>query len=326
MSDESTQSESRYPRKKLVRVKRSVLEMRRWPTSRRVDYVLDQVHYITALIAGKRYFRNDPCEEFEYRDFSEILRQHPPTIHDETETGWRTAINVEGTERNARVHWRRPPEPGRPVLVYHHGAGSIPHDKVFNRIVPKGVLEHWNLASIQAPAHRSLKDFFTNGFDSLFHIQLMLAASTQAFESISRWAVLHGAPYVAYCGVSLGGIICTLHMCHYGSANLYLPMLSGMDVHHLVLEGSSKSLTDRAELRSRFECYKKALDFTPLLAAAPRRPCFPLLAKHDVMMDYRRALRAWKGYPIRTIERGHSTGVVTYQAFTEHLLTHLPQF
>lgn len=308
------------------RQKRGPFELRHWPTSRRVDYVLDQVHYVTALFAGKRYFRNDPCAEFEYRDLGKIISDHTPTISHEDETGWSVTIRADDTERTARLHWRRPPKPGHPVLIYHHGAGSIPHDKVFDRIVPTGFLENWNLGSIQAASHRSLKDFFDNAFDSLFHVQMLLAASVQTFESVSHWAVKNGAPYVAYCGISLGGIICSLHMCYYGSADIYLPMLAGMDAHHLLIEGSSKPLTDRQSIRSKMKCYKEALDFSPLLAESPRRLCFPLLAKHDVMMDYRRSRRSWKGYPITTIERGHSSGVMTYQAFTQHLLTHLPNF
>ena len=101
-------------------------------------------------------------------------------------------------------------------------------------------------------------------------------------------------------------------------------MLAGMDAHHLFFEGSNRPLAHRPRERGRLECYRRTLDFTALLASAKRRPCYPLLAKHDRLMDYRRAARAWKGYPVTTIERGHSTGVFSYQALSEHLVKHLP--
>lgn len=300
--------------------------LQRIRTPRRMDFLLDQVHYVTAIFA-KHYFREDPIEEFEVRDLGDILREDEPKISEVSDTGWKVTVGETDDARAARVHWRSAPVRGRPVLIYHPGAASIPHDDVLNRILPPGTMNSWNIGAIEAAAHGSLREFFDDALDSLHHAQLLFASSVHAFESVSRWAVENGAPYVAYCGTSLGGIATSLHMIYYGSANIYLPMLAGLDAHHLFFGGSNRSLADRARIRGKLECYKRALNFSPLLEQIPPRPpCFPLLGKHDLLMDYRRARRAWKDYPITTIERGHASGVMTYHSFTEHLHTHLPTF
>ena len=316
---------------------RKGLALRTLPTARRVDYFLDHVHYVTSLFA-KHYFRNDPLKEFQTGSLRDLLRdssgsvrsvgQHLPDeeLNSEAQrSGWSVTVRSGRSRRTARVHWRSPPRRGRPVLVFHPGAGSVPHDKSFQRVIPPHCLESWNVAHIEPACHRSLKDYFRRAFDSLEHLQLLFAASIQAFESVSRWAVRNGAPFVVYCGVSLGGILTSLHMCFFGSAHMYLPILAGLDVHHLFFIGSNRALVHRAKLRRGLACYRRALDFSPLLSETPRRPCFPLLAKHDLLVDYERAKQTWKGYPVSTIKRGHVSGVVSFQAMTEHLLTHVPR-
>lgn len=303
---------------------------RRWalenvPTAKSVDYVLDQVHYVTALFA-KRYFRNDPLTEFPFVDTRELILGLQPRVAQTGKLEWSITIEAEGTQRTAKIHWRDEPRPGKPLLIYHHGAGSIPYDQSFNRILPPGSLEAWNVGCIQAACHDSLRGYFKNAFDRLLHMQLLFGASVHAFQFASRRAVELGSPFTAFCGVSIGGLVSSLHMMLYSSADLYLPMLAGLDMHHTFMRASTRPLTDQPEKRAKLACYRSALDFSPWLTNAPKRPCFPLLAEHDRLMDTKRAQRTWKGYTVKTIPRGHASGVMAYKALAEHVLTHLPNY
>lgn len=301
------------------------VRFRKFRTSRKLDVALDHIHYVTALFAP-HYFRNDPLKEFEAPKLSDLIGVDPPEPRRLDEKSWSVTLHAGGAQRTARVHWREEPTPGRPVLVYHHGAGSIPWDKVFGRLLPPDLLQGWNVACIQAASHRSLREYFDSAFDSLDHAILLFATSIHALESVARWSVRHGAPYTAFCGVSLGGMMTSLHMCAFGTGDIYIPALAGLNIHHLFFSGTNRALAHRRAVRSRMKCYRDALDFTDWIGAATRRPCFPLLAKHDLMVDYEEAKRCWSGYPISTIKRGHTSGVSSYHQITEHFLTHLPSF
>ena len=304
-------------------VDRLDFELRDFPTSRALDSLFDHVHYVTALFA-KHYFRNDPVEEFPTADLGDLIDENTPEPASMNRRGWNVTAWADRTPRTARVYWRRPPRRGHPVLVFHHGAGSIPYDRAFERIVPAAALPEWNLFCIEAPCHESLKVYFERAFDSLFHLQHLFAASILAFESAARWAVRNGAPSVVFCGVSLGGLLAMLHGRYFGSADVYIPMLAGLDIHHMFFRSANRPLADRAAIRAEMECYREALDFSRLMPWPPPRPCFPLLAEHDRLMDYERSVETWHGYPVSTIRRGHTSGLVSYRALTEHLLTHLP--
>jgi len=217
-----------------------------------------------------------------------------------------------------QVRWG--PQPGLPVLVYHHGIAEMPYDKSFRGIFRGSLPAQAHLVAVRAPFHRHWFELLP-GLGSMQHFLAMCAVAVQLGEAVRQALLARGAQGSMVVGTSLGGFLALLHHLMLGTADGYVPLLAGPDLAHVMLGThyrrflAAQALTHPATLQAR-------LDLRQAFQASDTRRVFPLLARYDRDMLYAHhaACYATSGVPVVTIARGHITGSLAFAALRAHVL------
>lgn len=210
-----------------------------------------------------------------------------------------------------------------PAVIYHHGASEIPYDYGFRHIFPR-VDPHCrgvNLFALRAPWHGSRADF-SRGSARLSRWMAMLAASVRIAEETVTLLRETGVPAIAISGTSLGGFVTNLHHIHFGSADLYFPVLAGLAMDEPYLD-SVYSRSVAPLKKGEVQLIRRRLNFEEGFSSRTHDGVFPLLALHDRLLTYRRQLASYGGCPAETLNRGHVTGAVAFSAIRDHVLSRL---
>ncbi|MGE3537426.1 MAG: hypothetical protein AB7N91_08305 [Candidatus Tectimicrobiota bacterium] len=217
------------------------------------------------------------------------------------------------------------PQPGLPVLVFHHGIGEIPYDKTFRGICRGALRQRAHLVAVRAPFHRHWLELLT-GLDSMQHFLALCAVALQVGEAVRSALLASGAHGSLVVGNSLGGFLSLIHHLHIGTAEAYLPLFAGPDLAHVILFGHLRRLIAPAAL-AQPQAIQAALDFRAALHASDTRRLAPLLARYDqdMLYAYHAACYAACHVPIVTLTRGHLTGALAFTALRAHILTCLQQ-
>jgi hypothetical protein len=223
-------------------------------------------------------------------------------------------------EVEAGFRWRPASRADRPVVIFHHGLGEIPHVHTFRRTFHRRTPVDAHLVAVRAPFHRSHLDC-CRGLASLDRFMAMCAASIALIEAVRRIFVERGATVSLVAGISLGGFVTLLHHMSYGTASRYVPLLAGPDLAHTMLSTPCRGFLAAPALAEP-DCLAACLDFRQAFAAGDVRHVVPLLARHDLWMPcaFHRAAYAAAAAPVATIDRGHMTGSWAFGAMRAHLL------
>jgi hypothetical protein len=215
---------------------------------------------------------------------------------------------------------RRGARPELPVLVYHHGISEMPYDKSFRGIFRLRTPVAAHLVAVRAPFHRSWFELFP-GLATLSNFLAMCAVTIKLIESVRLMLAAQGARRSLVAGTSLGGFVTLMHHLTYGTADAYVPLLSGPDLAHLLLHTHYRGYLAPQALENPAPI-KAVLDFRQAFQASDTRRVFPLLARYDLGMLYahHHACYMASGVPTVTIERGHITGALAFTALRTHLL------
>ncbi len=209
-----------------------------------------------------------------------------------------------------------------PTVIYHHGASEIPFDYGFKRIFPCKKMDiPANLFLVRAPFHRTMKDF-QHGIRTLFNVVAMLAVSVRLIEYLVAFSRDRGSSKIILSGTSLGGFVTNLHHIHFNSADYYTPLLAGLSMDDAYL----RSLYSRAvaqEAKENPAAIEAVLNFEKDFAAKDQSNVFPLLALHDRLIRYERQKASYGNLPVHAIDKGHTTGALSYEKLRSHVLQHL---
>ena len=213
-----------------------------------------------------------------------------------------------------------------PTLIYHHGINELPFDNgsalknsFRNILLSKKEDIPYNLIAIRAAFHRSRKDY-NQACVHLSNWIAMLAASTALLDSLVRSAHERLSSPIAVAGVSLGGWVVNLHRAYCGSADVYIPMLSGAAMEDVFLCSAYQTTTSELAVQNP-ETLKSLLNFELEFLQAPEMNVHPLLARHDQIMRYSRQKQSYGKHPVSVIEKGHLTGALAADLLRGHVLS-----
>ena len=211
-----------------------------------------------------------------------------------------------------------------PAVIYHHGASEIPFDYGFKGIfLPKRNEEvvKANLFLVRAPFHRSMKEF-KHGIRTLANVVSMLSVSVCLIEELVILLRERKVKRILVAGTSLGGFIANLHHIHFNSADIYTPLLAGVAMDDAYLNSVySKAVSSIA--KESPDLIKNVLNFEADFQNTDNSNVYPLLAKYDQIVRFERQKESYGQIPVFTINKGHTTGALSYKQLREHLVTHL---
>ncbi len=268
-----------------------------------------------------KYFR-DECESDTVAEHLENVSIDFPEVTGEGDFEV-TADTLVG-ELNAGFRLAQWIDKSHPTIIYHHGASEIPFDYGFNRIFPlKKEKIPANLFLIRAPFHRNMKDF-REGICTLSNVVAMLAVSVRLIEHLVQYNRESGIEKILVAGTSLGGFITNLHHIHYHTADIYTPLLAGLSMDDAYLYSVYSRATAQTA-KDRPAAVTAVLNFEKEFAETDSRNVFPLLASHDQLVRFEPQKASYGSCAVGTIDKGHTTGALSYRELRNHILKHLSE-
>lgn len=219
----------------------------------------------------------------------------------------------------------------RPTLVWNHGFRERPF--AFGRSVPNTLNymfppekrhEGWNILVVRAPFHGGGDAELFGALADLDRYVVMMAAPAVCLEAITRRSHDAGGRVVA-AGISLGGAVVNLHRACGDAADAYVPLLAGA-ASDMVLTGPEYRLLLAEQARNNPGPVHRAINFEAAFRNAPGNNVYPLLARHDLFVDFEYQKQCYGDRFIRVLERGHITGAMAPTALREHVISVLRLF
>ncbi|MBD3280171.1 hypothetical protein GF389_01440 [Candidatus Dojkabacteria bacterium] len=195
----------------------------------------------------------------------------------------------------------------KPNLIFHHGAGEIGKISTVSILVNRKIKQKFNVFFIRAAHHKSRKDYLRNCQSSFLKWMLTFIGSTLIVEELLK--VVPGKTIVS--GISMGGIVSTLHFLEFNSVQYYVPLLGYNDVPKIFLESYAFSNSiDKRDERVRNASLMNSFSYKNRLSEKNKDKVIPILGKFDKFIDYDAASKFWEGYQVRVFDVGHSSILV----------------
>lgn len=211
----------------------------------------------------------------------------------------------------------------KPTLIYHHGLGEIYDPLELNIIFDKSFLSRFNVFTVKISHHESAKQVIDSFLNSLTNIASAMAASFHAFDKIIE---LHksftNTPIVA-CGVSMGGMISSLHYFFKCSADYYFPLAAHPDFAKVFLDPRYKNIIPNQNLLRKNPSFVNCFKVPSKYLERPKNKIFPILGTYDLTVKYEDSLDWWKGYNILSLETGHSSIFIKKEQIQKYILSKL---
>ncbi|NYT01203.1 MAG: hypothetical protein GKC10_00330 [Methanosarcinales archaeon] len=214
-----------------------------------------------------------------------------------------------------------------PTVIYHHGNNERPFDfSHFSRnsfmhiLLSEKEPVQANLIALRAPFHRHLPTYIGK-IPELNNFVAMLSVSVKLEEElISR--LKEGHSRVMAAGMSLGGWVTNLHRAHFNTADVYVPVLAGASLGDMFLSSAYQRMTGRLA-RDHPREVRSILDFREEFERVADDNVFPLLARHDQIVQMEVQSKCYGHCPLAILEKGHLTGCSDYDSIRRHILQHL---
>jgi len=256
--------------------------------------------------------------------FSDILQNISVKKYYTPNFPWEISYRFKKSQGVVKIHLHNKFDPEKPSIIYHHGIGETYHPMQIHFVFNQSFLEKFNVFSIKASHHENVRQVINSFINNLTNFNSGMAASYKAFDEIIR---LHhsmsGTPVIA-CGVSLGGIIASLHYFFEGSADIYFPIISHPDMSRIILDPIHKSAILNQELLSKNRSLKTCYKIPAEMMLRPKDKIFPILGKHDLTINYRDAQSLWKGYEVLALDAGHSSIFFKRKEIQDYILSKIP--
>lgn len=280
--------------------------------------LIDTVAISAGALFFPGYFRNK-VESASFEEHLEGVSVYVPELKDEKEYNI-TASTLVG-ELDAAVRLAQWKGAEYPTVIYHHGAMEIPYDYGFKNIFPMDKMElPVNLFLIRAPFHTHRKSFM-KGMVATENWLAMMAVSIQVIDQVIGQVRSKSHKKILLGGTSLGGYISNLHHIHFNTADVYTPLLAGLAMHDTFLNSVYRKAVDQLP-KSQPELMTRLFDFQPAFEQSGHQHnnVFPLLGRHDAIIRFEVQRDSYAGLDVETIEKGHTTGALSYEALRNHML------
>ena len=285
--------------------------------------LIDTVAISAGALFFPGYFRNK-VESASFEEHLKGVLVNVPEMKDEKEYNIKASTLVGELDTAVRMAQWKGTE--YPTVIYHHGAMEIPYDYGFKNIFPLDKIElPVNLFLIRAPFHTQRKSFM-KGMVATENWLAMMAVSICVIEQVIRQVRAKSDQKILLGGTSLGGYISNLHHIHFNTADVYTPLLAGLAMHDTFLNSVYRKAVDEFP-KSQPKLMTRLFDFQPAFEQCghPHDHVFPLLGKYDAIIRFEVQRDSYAGLDVETIEKGHTTGALSYEALRNHMLDKLSQ-
>lgn len=281
--------------------------------------MIDRVSISAGSMFAAKYFREN-LEAHSLPEHLENITLNLPAIKGEGDYEVQAETLIGPLEALFRIaQWRGP---SYPTIIYHHGAAETPFDFGFNKIFPINKMEiEANLILIRAPFHESSKNF-TRGRATADGFLAMIATSIILIDKLALNIKNKSNCQIIISGSSLGGFITNFHHIYFDSADIYVPLLAGLNFYDALFESIYSKAVAKTETAQR-EKFKDLFDFTEEFADCNNNNVFPLLASEDQIVRYEVQKESYGDCPVFSFKKGHATGALAAKVLREHILSTL---
>ncbi|HSI75185.1 MAG TPA: hypothetical protein VK957_04810 [Lunatimonas sp.] len=278
-----------------------------------------------ALILGKKKYFSNGLQSKSFEDHvaavnlktpqisgNGIFEVHAETLIGELDPAFRVAQWLGGNS---------------PTIIYHHGNNERPFEfkksakNTFNSIFINN--KNWgdaNLIVVRAPFHNGSIGYYQDCMLEISNFIAMIATSvTLNEEIINEIRKVTSAPIITS-GISLGGWVTNLHRGIFNTSTAYAPLMAGAYLGEVFLKSKYRRMASDRALEDPQEV-RRLLNFEKLFRKQQTQNVYPLLARYDQLIDFDVQKETYKGYPLKTMERGHITGALSTKELQSHLLS-----
>ena len=268
-----------------------------------------------------KYFHNDPSD-YQALPFSDVLRGTVGVLDQQTNDKWLLNCSYHGDNRSTQILLITKFDPGKPSLIYHHGAGSTTPLRDFNIIFGKPFLDKFNVFVVWAQYHTSKEEYLNQSVDSFLHHQETFAGSVLAYEEIVKFHRGKSEKPIVATGSSMGGIVSSLHAFYFGSADYYFPLVAYPNVGEIFLGQEYKTAVQDWDKKRENNTYLSSFKIDSFDKSLTQK-LFPVLGSYDRVVPYEKASKFWqeKGFKVKIFPYGHFTPGVATKDVREYVLT-----
>lgn len=236
---------------------------------------------------------------------------------------WEMQYKFEESEGTVKIYLHNKFDNLKPSLIYHHGLGEIYDPLELNIIFDKSFLSRFNVFTIKISHHESATEVINSFLNSLTNIASAMAASFNALDKIIELhKSLTSTPVVAS-GVSMGGMISSLHYFFKCSADYYFPLAANPDFSKVFLDPRFKNVIPKQNLYRKNPSFVNCFKIPAKFLERPKNKIFPILGTYDLTVKYEDSLDWWKGYNTLSLETGHSSIFIKKEQIQKYILSKL---
>jgi len=268
---------------------------------------------IVFWLSVRKHFQNDP-PGYEPEKFEKVLQSIQPTLIHETGTHWKM--------RDTHIFLLHPFDPTKPSITFHHGAGQINHMLPATFILGKKIMDSCNVFVIKAQKHTSTYEYLTEAVDSFLHQQQTFAGSVLATEDIVKYHKKYSKKPIIVSGVSMGGIVASLHAWIFGTGDFYVPITAYPNVGEIFLGQSYRFAISQWDKKRTIQSYLDSYRIDKIPRSLSKH-VFPVLGRFDRIVPFDKADKFWKtqGITAKVFPYGHFTSIIARSEIRKMLLS-----
>jgi hypothetical protein len=280
--------------------------------------------YIASLMTGKRKFFSKNLQAHSFEEHLHRIDLRVPELIQEGE--FELKVSTFSGELDPAIKVVQWLGYDYPIIIYHHGNNERPFDFSDNaKNTFFQIFMRWprripaNLILVRAPFHNGKLRHYQDKMTELNNFMAMLAVSVRVIEGIVKQFRRRSQKAVLITGISLGGWVTNLHRAYFNTAQAYIPIMAGAKLGEVFVSSPYRKLSGKNVLKNP-ERVREKLNFFNTFRKVTSSNLFPLLARHDQYIEYYIQKPAYNGFPLRTIDTGHITGVMQPYLSREHIL------
>jgi len=252
--------------------------------------------------------------------FQELLNEMNYSVLKPPNKPWEINYTYKNASGTTKVHLHNEYDRNKPTLVFHHGLGS--HNQLHLRIFLNGEFENkFNIFSIRASNHESTAAILKNCINNFVNLTATACSSVLAADEIVDFHKNNSSKPIFMVGISLGGVVVSMHYYFFNAADMYFPILAYPNLGEIMINKSHKGFIYNFDKLSKnktfFESYNIPND---LKKRADRRKIFPVLGRKDELINFKDASKFWRGYKIKAFDVGHYTIALKVGHVRKHIL------
>lgn len=236
---------------------------------------------------------------------------------------WELQYKFKKSEGIIKIYLHNKFDRQKPSFVYHHGLGEIYDPLELNIIFDKSFLRKFNVFTIKTSHHETASEVIDSFLNSLTNTASGMAASYLAVDKIIELHRSLAVTPVIVCGVSMGGMVSSLHYFLKNSADYYFPLAAHPDFSKVFLDPRYKNVIPKQDLFRKNPSFVNCFKIPSKFLERPKSKIFPILGTYDLTVKYEDALDWWKDYSVLSLETGHSSIFIKKSQIQKYILSKL---